>query len=520
MEHMLRVGERSFSFSDSILLMDTLRALKIPFPMPCGGHGHCGKCVVWVRGCCSEKSEVEETYLKSSDRLPHEGFVPRLACLCRLLGDGEVVIPKSNASIVMNTVGMLPAYDGCGTKTYGFAVDIGTTTIAMRLYALDEGKLLTTAAEINDQSIFGADVLSRIEYANVYGVQTLQKVMLSQIERMFNGMIREAACDIKLVERVVFVGNTTMLHFLTGLDPKEIGVSPFQPKSLFGNTFRANDLFPMFLENTEAYIPRCVGAYIGADVSAGMLAMAFDQKKRQLLVDIGTNGEIVLQNEERIICCATAAGPAFEGAQITMGVPAMDGAIVRVWMSDRIEYETIGNAKPRGICGTGLISLLALLKREGVLDETGMLQETNSQLNPNIQEVNGQKAFCIGDSGILLTMQDIRQIQLAKAAIAAGIDTLLAEEKIDAKDVDAFLLAGGFGSQMLTCDAVDIGLIPKDCAEQTIAVGNAALQGASSMLFSKGDRSLNQIIQRAVALPLSNHPVFIERYIENMMFPE
>ena len=536
----LRVDGKSFSFEAPILLKDALRECGVSFQMPCGGHGICGKCVVFVKGCCDEKSEAEEAFLKRIKGMPEweitekKNFAPRLACFCHLLGDGEVILPESQMRIVSDTVGPLPAYDGGLMDSYGLAVDIGTTTIALRLYSLREGVLLSSAAEINDQSRFGADVLSRIEYSNLHGVKEVQRVLLSQLERMFHAVFQEAGCENQKLERVVFVGNTTMLHFLKGLDPKEIGVSPFHPQSLFGDTFRANALFAMFSGDVEAYIPRCVGAYIGADISAGMLATAFDQPGRKLLVDVGTNGEITLQNGDRIVCCATAAGPAFEGARISMGMPAMDGAIFKVLGLDRIGcqavenaavnrvgYQTIGNAPPRGICGTGMICLLALLRKEGVLDETGLLLTTDGPYDQYIRETNGRKAFMIGDSRVSLFVEDIRQIQLAKAAIAAGIDVLLHEEKLSAADIDPFLLAGGFGSQIQAEDAAGIGLIPRECVGQTVAVGNAALQGASMMLFSKKHREFaDRIVQRAVEKPLSSHPFFMERYIENMMFLE
>lgn len=515
----MRIDGKTVPFTDSILLTDALRACGASLSMPCGGRGSCGKCVVWAKGRFGGVGEAEAALLRRNSVFPEkEGFTLRLACFCHFFGDGEVRLPEIQPHAVSDAIGSLPPYDGDRRDAIGFSVDIGTTTIAIRQYALSSGKLLSTRVEMNDQSRFGADVLSRIEHSNTHGVKALQQILIAQLSRMFDGM--QAAYSGRTVERVVLVGNTTMLHFLTGLDPRGIGVSPFQPQSLFGETFSANTLFPMFSSDTEAYIPRCVSAYVGADISAGMLATAFDRPGRKLLLDVGTNGEIALQNGERIVCCATAAGPAFEGAQLSMGMPAIDGAIDKVFFSEGIGYQTIGNAMPRGICGTGVISLLSLLRKEGILSESGLLSEENKCHNRFIRTVDDQKGFMIGDSGVFFSIGDIQQIQLAKAAIAAGIDTLLHEENIDANGIAEFLLAGGFGSRVCASDAAEIGLIPGVCVNQTVAVGNVALHGASMMLFSMAHRKrTDQIVQSAVEKPLSGHPFFMDRYIANMMFP-
>lgn len=505
--------------------MDALRIGGISHPMPCGGHGTCGKCAVWVQGNTSQPTATEKELLRAYADMkpPAEGFALRLACYCRLSSDGAIEWPHQQMRIITSGEGTLPSYDGERVDTLGFAADIGTTTIALRLYNLSNGTLLASRASMNQQSSYGADVLSRIEHAYEHGVRVLKDVLIAQIAEMMRAALADAHVCAAQVERIVIVGNTTMLHFLTGLDPHGIGVSPFTPESLFGQTLQANQILTMFPDHTALYVPRCVSAYVGADTTSGLLATGFDTREDDcLFVDVGTNGEIALQRKDRLVCCATAAGPAFEGAQIAMGMPAAEGAICGVSVENgTIAYETIGGGAPAGICGTGMISLLAMLLSNGVLDETGLLCKEGHVFTAFVVSWHEQLAFQIGDSGVFVTAQDIRQIQLSKAAIAAGIDTLLFSEGISQPQVSELLLAGGFGSQLDPMDAARIGLIPKAFAGKTRAVGNAALLGACAMLFSLAHRHAAEMTaQRARELSLSASPVFMDHYIENMMFPE
>lgn len=532
----VHVQGQPIQFVDQILLMDALRVLGISYAMPCGGHGTCGKCTVWVQGIVTEPNEAEKVLLHKypHSEPPAAGYALRLACYCTLHSDGAIILPAHVMCIVTDGVGTLPFYDGesvsNGNKAgvLGFAADIGTTTIALRLFDLKSGSLLSSLAEMNKQSFYGADVLSRIVYANAHGVSVLQDVLVKQLTDMMQVSLSSMNIHASQVGRMVLVGNTTMLHFLCGLDPRGIGVAPFIPQSLFGKTIPANNIFSMFERVTSLYIPPCISAYVGADIISGMLATGFDvfsshlSGENRLLVDVGTNGEMVMQMGGKLVCCATAAGPAFEGAQIEMGMPAMQGAICFVsTQNGAITYQTIGDALPCGICGTGMISALALLLHEGIVDETGLLCQKGHAFEVLVQEQNGQLVFCIGDSGIVITAQDIRQMQLAKAAIAAGIETLLQTEEASVEHIAALLLAGGFGSQLKPQEAARIGLIPEAFANKTYAVGNAALQGASIMLFSKAHRhQAEEMACYAQEHSLSGSALFMERYIENMMFPE
>ena len=529
------------------------------FAMPCSGRGSCGKCVCWVSGAVSAVSAEEGALLSRapavgiSDEIPAwrelfehaprdaEGFAPhlkeppeprfvrRLACFCRVLGDCVVALPKEGgAAVLLGTEGALPHHavgiseevpvwraiegytprDGERADALGVAVDIGTTTVAIRLYSLADGAVLASLGEMNRQGAFGADVLSRIECANEHGIEQLCRAISSQLTGMVSASLSMAGVSADRVTRAVVLGNTTMLHFAAGLDPRGIGVSPFIPESLFGDTRPASVLIACLPDTAELYMPRCISAYLGADITAGILAGGLTRRGgRALLIDVGTNGEMALASDGKLLCCATAAGPAFEGAQIEMGMAALDGAISRVRVVDgQIVCDTIGNAPARGLCGTGLISAVYAMLKLGALDESGSL-------------VNDDESFALGNTGVYLTARDIRQVQLAKAAIAAGVETLLHEARVC--DVDEILLAGGFGSMIDPVEAAGIGLIPRRFVPKTRAAGNIALHGAAQMLFSIGARrAAEREAATAIEVPLATNAVFMDQYIEQMMFPE
>lgn len=495
------------------LLSDALARAGARFGMPCGGRGTCGKCVVWVSGAVQEADAREADHLGrlACEEPPAAGFVRRLACLCRVAGDVRVHIPEMAVRILAAGEGELPAYDGTEKDILGFAVDVGTTTIAMRLYSLTDGALLASSCALNGQGAYGADVLSRIAYADKHGHSAVHEGTIAQLGQMMREALAQAGAEADRVRRVVVTGNTTMLHFLAGLDPHGIGIYPFTPESLFGETLSARELFPFLPEAAEVYLPRCISAYVGADVVCGLLAGGFGAGgEPRLLIDVGTNGEMVLETGGELRCCATAAGPAFEGAQIFMGMTASDGAISRVaWEDGEIVYETVGGVPAKGICGTGLIGAVRAMLACGALDMTGAMNGEDNDV------------FRIADSGVVLTGKDIREVQLAKAAIAAGVDTLLDSAGLSPGGVGEVLLAGGFGSAIDPADAMGIGLIPADFDGHVRAVGNVALSGAAAMMMShEARRAAEKLALRTREVPLSTSAVFMDRYMEQMMFPE
>ena len=311
-----------------------------------------------------------------------------------------------------------------------------------------------------------------------------------------------------------------MLHFFCNLDPKGIGVYPFTPNSLFGFEIPSN-ILPLFSDSTNIYVVPCIGPYIGADIVCGLLYTNMMQSDEpQLLIDIGTNGEIALTKNKHIYCCSTAAGPAFEGGEITNGMVATSGAIESVWMDDsKICYITVDGSKPTGICGTGIISAVETLLYAGVIDSTGRILLTGHSFTEYIFTHDSQPAVYISKDSVYITQKDIRNIQLAKSAIIAGIYTLLHETSTDVKDIKRIYLSGGFGNGINPESAVKIGLIPYELKEKVVAIGNSALQGVLNIMLSvDGKTNAEDIVDNASELSLSTSSYFMDKYVENMSF--
>ncbi len=489
-----------------------IRAAGLDFPMPCGGNHTCGKCAVQARGDLSAVTGAERELLsKANLGEPARGYEWRMACLCKAMGDAELIVSGRATDVQVAGFGGATG-DSKASGDCGLAVDIGTTTVSAALYDLSSGSLLADAHELSAQARFGADVLSRIEYGNAHGTEELTEAIRGQLSRMAHSVC-ERVSSIEL-NRLAITGNTTMLHYLTGLDPRGIGISPFVPESLFGGAFDVG--------GRAAYLPRCISAYVGADISCGLLQVGMcDRDGPELLVDVGTNGEMAIRARGSTLCCATAAGPAFEGAEIEMGMAAVSGAVSKVRELDgRIEVDTIHGMEPVGICGTGLISAVDLMIRTGALSASGRI-EAEGRFAHLVVDRGGQPCFLLGDSGVYLTQRDIRAIQLAKAAIRAGIETLLHEAGIGAEDLRALHISGGFGSYIDPAEAAGIGLIPEAALPVVRAAGNTALAGVARVLLEEcaGER-VARIAEEAVEVPLSTNAFFMEQYVEQMGFFE
>lgn len=497
---------KTVSFSSPTLLSTLLAINGATCPMPCGGRGLCLKCRVNVQGAISEPSERERLLL--GEAALAEGV--RYACMTTVQGDVTVTLaPESKASIV--TDGVLPALpDDPPRSGYGVAVDIGTTTLAAYLYDLSDRRLLSTASAINPQASFGADVISRIEKS--LGDQ--RRALAQAIRRALTSLIEEMCATPEKIIDIVCVGNTAMLYLLCERDPSSLASAPFAADCLFGMEISAAALELPF-PNARVYLARCAGAYVGADITAAILACELtDRSLPTLLTDIGTNGEMALWDGHKLWCCSTAAGPAFEGAGISMGMPAAEGAVNDVFLeNNRMICQTIGNQPAKGICGSGLIRLIAALLDAGVVDETGMLLSEGHAFTEQVQN----DAFILPQTTVSLTAHDIRAIQLAKAAIAGGIQALL--HHAAQSTVDTLIIAGGFGSFLDPNSAERIGLLPKGYAAKTQSFGNAAGIGACALLLSPSLRSrADRIAEQAHIVELSSDPFFMEQYVESMLF--
>lgn len=412
------------------------------------------------------------------------------------------------------------------------AVDIGTTTVAVRVLDAETGAVLTSGAEANVQRWAGADVISRIGVAeNSTSFERMRDGIRGQIERMIVGLAESAGHDASAVRRIVIAGNPTMLHFLAGVDPAGIARAPFVP--VFTSSFDIPA--PLIASARRPFNKACriilipgISAYVGADLVAGALACGLDKKNEDvepaLLLDLGTNGEIMLFVRGRVWCCSAAAGPAFEGASIEFGCPSIPGAIDHVSVvGSEIKISVLGGGKATGICGSGILDSVACLLPMDAIDVTGRINPSAEGLKPECFTVFKGKPAIVLDkaSGVVLTQDDIRQVQLAKAAIAAGAGILMQEAGIHPSDVRRIFLAGGFGSKLDPRSALAIGLLHSDFSGRIEAVGNSSLAGAAIVALRKGaiDACID-LTRRCSAIELSGRPDFVERFSEAMLFPE
>ncbi len=417
------------------------------------------------------------------------------------------------------------------TENYGFAVDIGTTTVVGHLLNMNTGEIIDTVSALNRQKTLGADVISRIEYCmrEDNGLEILSKKIFTQMGEMALSVLERNSIKKEHIYSAMIAGNTTMLHLFYGIDPTGIAAAPFIPGTLESVSYSSEEIGDSLLNLTVYSLPS-ISAYIGADITAGILATRMHETEElSLLIDIGTNGEIVLGNKNKLYCCSTAAGPAFEGAHITCGMGGISGAIDTISLENgRIKYTTIGGTKPIGICGSGIIDTVAVLLKSGVVDFTGRIIEEDEAESENAKELI-KKHFSKEDSGsfiltepnIVFTQKDIREVQLAKAAISAGVATLLNEAGKTVNDVKHLYIAGGFGSYISKESAAAIGLIPADLLDRTESVGNTSGKGAAECSFSKENyNACDEIIKLTEYIELSSNTYFQGKYMEDMIFPE
>ena len=413
---------------------------------------------------------------------------------------------------------------------YGLAVDIGTTTIVIYLLDLNTGEEIDVNSFYNPQKKYGADVISRINYtqSNKNGVKELKDVLINQLNKGIKKLTNDNEISKDDIYKVSMVGNTTMLHLLLGIDAISIAKSPYVPVFTEELELNSKEIGLNINQNAIVQILPSISGYVGADIIGDMLTINIDQLKgNNLMIDIGTNGEIVLNKGSEIHSCSAAAGPAFEGANITFGTAGISGAISDFEIEEKeFKYSTIGNKEPIGICGSGLLDMIAELFKNGFIESSGKIEEVKN-LKPwqkdYLKEYNGQRAIIITNQNsskkIYLTQQDIREVQLAKGAIAAGIEILLQKTNLKADDLDRVFLAGGFGSYINPDNACYIKMIPRSLKEKIIQIGNGAGTGAKIYLLNKKakNRAL-EIKDKVNYIELSVNKEFQTEYINSMSF--
>lgn len=437
---------------------------------PCGGKGICKKCIVSVDG----KEE--------------------LSCQYEILKDISVALPKKGE--IVSESGAKET--GVLTENICFVLDIGTTTLALALVSLDEKKIIKTVTRTNPQIAFGADIISRIAYCNNNGVEGLNGVLVNAVNEMVEetGAAREG--------EMLVAGNTVMLHIFFGIDPSSMGVAPYTPVFLEART---EDGKAVGLRNiTRVMSLPCVDAFMGADLVAGINYVGMpSENKYNLLVDLGTNAEAVLYSAEGGVCTSSAVGPCLEGADISHGMSATSGAIYSFRLNTEngvteAEIKTIGGAVPEGICGTGLVDIIAELLKSGIIDETGYME---------------CEYYHIAD-GVGINQDDVRQYQIAKSAVYSGINSLIKGVDIKFDDIEKMYISGGFSAKINIDNGTRTGLLPKGLKSKAVAVNNSSLLGAVKYAIEKND--LSRIINNLKYINLSSDPVFTRVFIENMDF--
>lgn len=561
-------------------ILEYLRSKNIGnIPSPCGGKGTCGKCRVTIVNDKNGKNDKIGTEITRRQVL---------ACQTEYEEGMTIILPdqySENDMAIVDTVinpatvsGKMTenAQEACdnGKEELTAACDIGTTTVVCHLLSLKTGRALVTTAYPNIQRSYGADVISRIEAAKSDKLEEMRAAITGQIQQMINECLSRCGRENGRIRKLVIAGNTVMCHLFTGLSPESIGRAPFMPQEYFGRNYKGGELG--FANVDDIYIMPAVSGYVGGDITSDMLYIdmykttaciqntgvsksdttgqdiltanelqqnrlehdkqdtgKFVQREKEMLIlDIGTNGEMVLGKSNDYTCCATAAGPAFEGAEIELGMSAVSGAISRVWIeNDQIQVEVIGadrekgqTATAKGICGSGLIDALCVFLSLGLIDETGRIK-THRQVSYKYHRYLGddeEENECIFlTDEVYITQDDIRKLQLAKGAVAAGIAVLMRARGLKCDDIGQVFIAGGFGSVLDKHSAAGTGMIPAELVDRTVAIGNAAAGGAMIAATNpNAEKRLDEIAKSMKYIELSSDKNFSDEYIRQMNLGE
>ena len=475
-------GEKVVEVEQGVTVLEAARIASIVIESPCDGAGTCGKCKVRLTGaspdaakeaspsCPGGEKKRADSYLACQTEILADVTVERMDCeegqSIDALREGEALpialdpfvrkeFVESEARTLVYTDQTIAAIEEGDTRDriFGLAVDIGTTTLVASLVDLAKGKEISSASSLNPQSLSGQDVLSRIKLASTgVGLHIMHAAFAAEMNRMIDEILAASGVARGDIHEAVYSGNTCMLHLACAIDPSGLGRYPYRSALQGDQYLPAHALGLAIAPQALVYLPPIISGFVGADITSGILATGFHTLKgATLFIDIGTNGEMVLCHEGRTEATSTAAGPAFEGMSIACGMRAGDGAIesATVDESGDLALKTIGDGEPRGICGSGLLDIAALLVRHGLVTREGRLVQPDrrngcSSLAARLGEKDGTRVFSLTDS-VYVSQRDIRQVQLAKGAIRTGIELLLKSAGMDASEVDTVLVAGAFG---------------------------------------------------------------------------
>ena len=523
-------GESLFDFADS---------LSVRVPTSCGRTGECHECIVEIRKGAEAitPQTTSENFLRGDYRLACQAFVAdpsaeiEFAILRRqprILTSGlkrDVTLQPSYTRIEQDVVFDSPegpiAVDKYTGAIYGIAADLGTTTVVLNLVNLESREIEYTASFENPQRFGGSDVMNRISYDGGPDSGELQSVIISAINFEIGEMVRVLKIRRRQIFEIVAVGNTTMRDIFFGIDVQSIGTRPY--KSFVEEEFKAGERVNTALTTSAselglrihpkatAYGGPLIASHIGADTAADLLALGIeDQIEPVILVDVGTNTEVVIGNREKLFAASCPAGPAFEGGEVTYGMPGYDGAVEKIVINDQgsvVSKDVIGDAPPVGICGSGLIDLLAELRRVNLMDELGKFSDGS-----------GSYEFS-SDNGLTLSRADISALAQAKAANYCGQAIVLREYGLPTDSFEKLYLAGGFANYVNESNAIEIGFIANVPIEKVQKVGNVSLEGAVIMLLSTSKRrEIEKLVTTVQHIELETAPDFFEFFVEGCMF--
>ncbi len=573
-------------------IMDAIRFNDLKLDAPCGGNGTCKKCKVTVTDekgtrevlACQTKitgditvdisrkdeghrilmggitrevaptpavkvytldipkpstADLRDCWLRLTDTLSEAmgiaagSFRPNLQLISKLYNtleeNGYRVDAVVCADEILDVVKV-------GAPVLGLAYDIGTTTVACYFADLRSGEQIAQASLLNPQTTYGGDVIMRVKYCVENGCDGPTGDIRKALNQLAGKCAASAKQKMKDIYLITVVGNTCMHHLFLGISPASLAYAPYTPAAAEPMKLAASEFGFAVNPCAKLYMLPNIAGFVGADTVGAALAASMDEKKEiTLLIDIGTNGEMVLGTEKRLIACSTAAGPAFEGALITCGMRGAEGAIDHVSLKDGVfTYSVIGGGKPIGICGSGLIDLISELVRTGLVESAGRLlppdeieTEEGKRLQGLITEYEGQRAFLLADAetsgtgeALVFTQKDVREVQLAKGAMAAGIQMMCSRLGIRTGDIQSVMIAGAFGSYMSPASACGIGLIPPELEEKVMAIGNAAGQGARLCVLSIDEYSRAATIAKKIEyLELAADPAFQDVFVDELEFP-
>lgn len=483
-----------------------------PLEQPCAGRGTCGKCKVLAEGALAPCDAIEEQFLLPAERAANV----RLACRARIVGDAQVTLTP--VVVYSNKIFSRSNEFRSNDHPLGLAIDLGTTTVAAFLVSLKTGFVYAGAAALNQQTIFGADVIARLEAAEKDDATFLQLSALAQ------SSIYQAIGALKLSKRVLariaratIVGNTAMHHLLLRLPTRQLARMPFQAYDCAA-IYDAGNLFGnLFPPQTRVSLPPLIGGFVGSDATACLAYFGFDRAEAPMLaIDLGTNGEVMVTNGRGdILVASTAAGPAFEGVNISCGTRAVDGAVVDAALDDgHVRLMTIGRRAPIGLTGSGLLAVAYALKRAGALDASGLLAE----MHPTIPIEQGDDEIMqvrLAER-VALTQWDVRELQKAKGAVRVAADILMERLGVAPNDLARVILTGSFGGQLNIDAALGLGLLPPVPRERVELIANGAGLGAALFLSDEGFQRGIELAQRAQHVELDLEPEFNRRFVEAM----